>query len=211
MVNTTPGAGTGFVTLYPSGAEHPTVSYLNYVPEEIVPNSFTVALGSDGAFNIFALTTLHFIVDITGYYSDQQFDENGQGLLYYPLTSPVRLIDTRAGELACETTSPRTPFGHGETRTLVARRTCGGVTIPSNAQAVVGNATVVNTTAGAGAGFVTLSPSGTVRPTVSNLNYVPGQVVPNSFVVGLGSDGAFNVYALTSLHFIADIAGYFAP
>ena len=40
---------------------------------------------------------------------------------------------------------------------------------------------------------------------------VPGQVVPNAFTVGLGSDGAFNIYALTNPHFIADLAGYFAP
>ena len=49
------------------------------------------------------------------------------------------------------------------------------------------------------------------RRTVSNLNYVPGQVVPNAVTVGLGSDGAFNIYALTNLHFITDLAGYFAP
>ena len=211
VVNDT-GTGAGFITLYPSGATRPTVSNLNYTAGQIVPNSFVVGLrGSDGGFDIFALTSTHFIVDITGYYSDQQFDANGQGLLYYPLSSPIRVIDTRAGEPACDNTSPRTPFGNGETRTIVARRTCGDITIAGNAQAIVGNATVVNTTPGAGSGFVTLFPSGASRPTVSNLNYVPGQIVPNSFVVGLGSDGAFQVYALTSLHFIADITGYFAP
>ena len=49
------------------------------------------------------------------------------------------------------------------------------------------------------------------RRTVSNLNYVPGQVVPNAFTVGLGTDDAFDIYALTNLHFITDLAGYFAP
>jgi len=58
---------------------------------------------------------------------------------------------------------------------------------------------------------VTLYPSGAVRSTVSNLNYTVGQVVPNAFTVGLGADGAFHIYAQTTLDFIADITGYFAP
>ena len=205
------GSGSGYVTLYPSGTARPTVSNLNYTAGQVVPNSFTVGLrSSDGAFDIYALTTTHLIVDITGYYSDQQFDVNGQGLLFNPLSTPIRILDTRAGEPACNTASSRTPFSNGETRIQAAHLTCG-ITIPNTAQAVVGNATVVNNTAGAGTGFVTLYPSGASRPTVSNLNYVPGQVVPNSFVVGLGSDGKFNIFALTNLNFIVDLTGYFAP
>ncbi len=51
-----------------------------------------------------------------------------------------------------------------------------------------------------------------MQPTVSNLNYVSGQIVPNAFTVGLGnSDGAFNIFASSSTHFIADLTGYFAP
>jgi hypothetical protein len=174
-----------------------------------VPNAFTVGLGTDGAFNIYAPTGLHFVVDLTGYYSDQATDVNGAGLVYYPLAHPVRLLDTRAGQTACD--APGTALAAGSTRTEAARVACDGLTIPATAQAVVGNATVVNTLAGAANGFVTLYPSTATRPTVSNLNYVPGQTVPNAFTVGLGTDGAFNIYALTSLHFITDLTGYFAP
>ena len=81
---------------------------------------------------------------------------------------------------------------------------------PQGALAIVGNATVVNAPGG-GAGYVTLYPSGTDRPTVSNLNYRPGQGVPNAFTVGLGGDGAFNVYAYTSVDFVVDVTGFFAP
>ncbi|MGB8509068.1 MAG: hypothetical protein WCD76_11845, partial [Pyrinomonadaceae bacterium] len=210
LVNDAAG-GSGFVTLYPSNATRPQVSNLNYVPGQIVPNAFTTGLGADGAFNIYAFTTLHFIADITGYYSDTAAaDSNGAaGLLYYPLASPARLLDTRPGQSACD--NPGAAINGDSVRTELARVTCGAVTIPATAQAVVGNATVVNNTAGAGSGFVTLYPSGATRPPVSNLNYVPGQIVPNAFTVGLGADGAFNIYALTTLHFIADVTGYFAP
>jgi hypothetical protein len=66
---------------------------------------------------------------------------------------------------------------------------------------------------------VTLHPGGTRVPDASNLNYVPGQVVPNAFVVGLGSgtfsDGstftqAYQIYASTTVDEIVDISGYFA-
>jgi len=146
-------------------------------------------------------------VDITGYYSDQATDVNGAGLLYYPLPNPIRLLDTRPGEPACD--MPGVPLTAGGTRTEAARTACSGVA--ANAQAIVGNATVVNTGPGASGGFITLFPSGATQPTVSNLNYVPGQVVPNAFTVGLGGDGAFNIYASTSTHLIADLTGYFAP
>nr|MBA3321739.1 hypothetical protein [Pyrinomonadaceae bacterium] len=130
------------------------------------------------------------------------------GLYYHPLPNPIRLLDTRPGQLACDV--PGAPLTGGGTRTEAARVACTG--IPASAQVIVGNATVVNSVPGATGGFITLYPSGASQPTVSNLNYVAGQVVPNAFTVGLGSgDGAFNIFASSSTHFIVDIAGYFAP
>ena len=103
------------------------------------------------------------------------------------------------------------PLDARATRVEPARVACSGAAVPGGARAVVGNATVVNP-AGGGAGYVTLYPSGADRPTVSNLNYVPGQVVPNAFTVGLGAgDGAFAIYAYTSVDFVVDVSGYFAP
>lgn len=84
-----------------------------------------------------------------------------------------------------------------------------GVTIPGGAVALVGNATVVNS--GSNAGYATLYPGGGSLPNVSNLNFVAGQVVPNSFTVGMGSDGSFNIYVTSNIDFLVDIDGYFAP
>src|SRR5205814_2222957 len=80
------------------------------------------------------------------------------GLWYYPLTSPFRLLDTRANEPACD--MPGTPLAGGVTRPEPARAvTCCSITVPSGAQAVVGNAAVVNAPGGGG-GYGTLWPSG---------------------------------------------------
>ncbi len=197
----------GFITLYPSGAQLPLASNLNYAAQQVLPNSFKVRLGSNGAFNIFASGSTHFIVDITGYYSSDPFDENGQGLLFYALPRPVRLLDTRPGQTACH--MPGAPLSAGQSRTELAQVSCHGVTISSSSVAIFGNATAVN--AGPAAGHVTLYPTGEAMPNVSNLNYVGGQIIPNSFVVRLGNIGAFDIYSVSSIHFIVDLSGYFAP
>jgi hypothetical protein len=208
VVNPADG-GAGYVTLWPGGGPQPNVSNLNYVPGQVVPNAFTAGLGGDGTLAIYAYTTLDFVLDVTGYYSAEPSDEHGVGLLYAPLASPFRLLDTRAGQVACY--APGVPLGARATRVQPARVACSGAVAPGGARAVVGNATVVNG-AGGGAGYVTLYPSGADRPTVSNLNYAPGQIVPNAFTVGLGDgDGAFAIYAYTSTDFVVDVSGYFAP
>lgn len=211
VVNTSQGAGAGFVTLYPSGAQRPSTSNVNYAPGQIVSNAFTVGLGSGGAFDVYASTTLDIVVDVTGYYSaSAPTDANGvSGLLFYTLAAPMRLLDTRPGLPACVNTG--SPLAGDNARAQNARMTCGGLTVPDSALAIVGNAAVVNSRNGAGAGYLTVYPTGLARPVASNVNYTPGQIVSNTYTVGLGSDGAFNIYALSTLDFVTDISGYFAP
>jgi hypothetical protein len=43
--------------------------------------------------------------------------------------------------------------------------------------------------------WITLYPSDFPQPNASNLNFTDNQIVPNSFTVGLGADGAFNIYS----------------
>jgi hypothetical protein len=165
-------------------------------------------LSGDGKFNIYSRASTHFIVDVNGYFSDEAVDVNGQGLLYNPLPAPVRLLDTRPGEAGCD--APGVPLGNDAARQQSSHRTCFGVTIPSTAKAVVGNATVVNFIS-TGFSWITLYPFGAAQPNASNLNYSANQIVPNAFVVGLSNDGKFNIYSRGSTHFIVDLTGYFAP
>ncbi len=201
-------SGFHWITLYPFGASQPNASNLNFTANQIVPNAFVVGLSNDGKFNIYSHAATHFIVDVTGYFSDEPVDANGQGLLYTTLPSPVRLLDTRPGEAGCD--APGAPLGDDATRVQTAHRTCFGVTIPSSAKAVAGNATVVNFIS-SGFHWITLYPFGAPQPNASNLNFTANQIVPNAFVVGLSNDGKFNVYSHAGTHFIIDLTGYFAP
>src|SRR5262249_21602502 len=137
-------AGSGYLTLWPDGQTRPPVSNLNYVTGQIVPNAFTVGLSSGGQFRIFSVASTDFALDIAGYYSPSAMDANGAGLLYSPLTHPIRLFDTRApipGFPACEYLSQ--PLTGGAELVKQARITCDGLTIQASAQAIVGNATVI--------------------------------------------------------------------
>ena len=81
----------------------------------------------------------------------------------------------------------------------------GGV--PATAKAVVVNATVTEPTA---AGYITVWPSNAPQPTASNLNFVPGQTVPNLVMVKVGTDGRVKIYnAAGQVHVVFDVVGYF--
>jgi hypothetical protein len=110
----------------------------------------------------------------------------------------VRVLDTRIGLGA-----PRAPIGPGRSVTL----TVPG--LPANATGVALNVTASQPTTG---GYLTAYPAGTTRPTASNLNFMPNQIVPNMVMVAVGSGGKVTFYnAKGGVDVIADLAGYFAP
>ncbi len=197
-------SGGGFITLFPSDAAQPNASNLNFTANHIVPNSFTVGLGGDGAIKIFTSASTNFIVDITGYYAPP----GAGGLYFHPLPAPVRLLDTRPDPAFPSCFASNTPLVGGGTLTLPVFGNCNGLTIPASAKALVGNATVVNFQSGGG--FITLFPSDATLPNASNLNFTAAHIVPNSFVVGVSASGSFNIFTSATTNFIVDIAGYFS-
>ncbi|BAS13220.1 polysaccharide deacetylase [Arthrobacter sp. Hiyo8] len=69
------------------------------------------------------------------------------------------------------------------------------------------NITVANPTSN---GFITAYAGGTNRPATSNLNFAPGQIVPNFAITPVGSDGtiSFTNSSNGTVQLIADITGY---
>lgn len=198
---------SGFGVIYPAGISLPQTSDVNYVPYGVSSNSFVSGLNSSGQFNIYAFTTVHAVVDITGYFSTEAMDVNGAGLLYQPLQTPMRLLDTRSGFQGCST--PGQPIQAQTSRTENARLTCNGLSVPGTAKAISGNFAVVNQLSNSG--FGTLYPTGNSLPVVSNINYVPYEVRSNSFIIGLSGSGHFNIYPFSTIQAVIDITGYFIP
>ncbi|HMZ18161.1 MAG TPA: putative Ig domain-containing protein [Blastocatellia bacterium] len=202
-----PQAG-GYLTLFPANAALPLVASSNYDTDQIVNGPFTAGLSSAGQFKIFTSATTHLVVDVLGYYSTDAEDVNGAGLLFTPLSVPVRLLETRADQtVGCF--RPGAPLNSGQVYSQSARGVCGVATIPANALGVVGNATVVLP---AGGGYLTLWPSTAEQPTTATSNYNVGQVVNRHFIVGLGAgDGAFKMFSSARTELVIDLSGYFAP
>ncbi|MBU6216799.1 MAG: hypothetical protein KGR17_09365, partial [Acidobacteria bacterium] len=107
---------------------------------------------------------------------------------------PTRALDTRR-------TGPCVGTA-GRTLTLA-----GQFGLPADAAAVALNVTVVEPS---GPGFLTVWPNGLGRPEASNLNFTPGQVVPNMVQVKLGASGAIQMYASNGCpSVVVDVTGYY--
>jgi uncharacterized protein (DUF1501 family) len=112
--------------------------------------------------------------------------------------TPVRIFDTRNG-LGGRTGA----LGAAETWNFAM---AGKFGIPNGATAVVLNLTAAEATSPT---YVTAFPAGQTKPFTSNLNPVPGLVVPNMVTVRLGG-GAVAFYNNSgAVHLIADLVGYY--
>ncbi len=130
-----------------------------------------------------------------------------RGLMFYALSRPLRLLDTRAGQSACDAPGQQLQAGSPRTQT-VAGRTCGTISIPAAARALTGNITTYQNSAGT----LTLYPSDSPQPNVVNQHYQAGQPATNGFTVGLGAgDGAFTILTSSSADVVIEVTGYYAP
>ncbi|MDQ3011874.1 MAG: putative Ig domain-containing protein [Acidobacteriota bacterium] len=201
--------GGGYLTLFPADAARPLIASSNYDTDQIVNGPFTVGLSPSGQFKIFTLATTHLVVDVLGYYSAQAVDANGAGLLFTPLAHPIRLLETRNNPAFPGCFKPNAPLNGNQVYTQPARGLCDGLTIPTTALGVVGNATTVSPQGG---GFLTLWPSSAAQPTVATANYNAGEIVNQHFIVGLSNaDWAFKMFSFATTDLVIDLTGYFMP
>ena len=194
-VTATGTAGSGYVTLWPSGSTQPTASALNIERAgQTIPNLVTVPVGPDGSISVFTSAATHIIIDLQGYY--HQVDTASDGRL--TVITPQRLLDTRSAN-AVHTGA----LVAGEAIDLDVSALAG---IPTDAVAAVLNVTVANSTA---AGFWTLWPTGGTRPDASNLNVErAGQTIPNQ-VLGRLAGGHLSVFSQSGGDLVVDITGWF--
>ena len=197
-VTVTEPVSPGYVTAYPDGGPIPTASNLNFVSNQTVPNLVVVPVGGDGKVCLFngSMGTAHLLADVSGYFLAG--DPVKAGAL--GAVSPVRLLDTRTGVGA-----PQAAVAAGGT---VALQVTGRGGVPaSGVTAVVLNVTATEPT---GPGSVTVYDDGPNRPTVSNLNYVKGQVVPNLVIAPVGAGGKVAMYngSADTVQLVADVSGY---
>ncbi|HEX2785192.1 MAG TPA: hypothetical protein VHN36_16535 [Ilumatobacteraceae bacterium] len=186
---------SGFITAWPSGEAQPTVSNLNYVAGQTVPNLVTVKVGANGKVNLYnseGFTSL--VADVVGYYTAASSGCPGR----FTAVTPKRVLDTREGA--------GTPVGAGQSINVAV--TGGTTTVPAGASGVALNVTVDQPTS---AGFLTVWPAGEARPLASSHNFVPGLTIANLVLAKVGSGGQVSIFnSGGSTHVVADIVGYFS-
>ncbi len=194
-VTVTGGTAGSFVSVWPSGVAQPNVSNLNFGAGETIPNLVIVKVGAGGKISFAnAVGGVDVILDVVGY-----FDPTA-GSRFHAI-NPTRILDDRVGQ------GLSGAWGPNQTRALPVAGVAG-TNVPVGATGLVANVTATNGTAGS---FVTLYPDGVARPNSSNLNFGPGQTIPNLVAVKLPANGKIDLYnALGTVDLIADTVGYYA-
>ena len=198
-VTVVPSGPLDFVELWAANSpQPPLVISLGSPAGAIVADAGIVqASGNGGAVSAYASSQTDLILDVNGYF---QAPGSPSALLFHPVT-PCRIADTR---------SPVGTFGGpimpGNTqRTFpIAASSCG---IPQGVQAYSLNVTVSPPGV---LSFLTLLPTGQMRPSVSTLNDFTGIILANSAIVPAGTNDSIDVYVTHDTNVILDINGYFS-
>ena len=188
-----PHGTLGYLTVWPTGQDRPTVSTLNDVLGNVIANAAIVVAGTGNDVSAYATNNTDLIIDINGYFAPA-----GTGGLSLYAVPPCRVIDTRhIGNGAPFSGTLNPPVNVGGS-------VCG---TPATAQGYVFNATVVPI---GSLGYLTLWPDGANQPTVSTLNAQDGSVSSNMAIVP-STNGKVDAFANGITQLVLDISAYFAP
>ncbi len=185
---------SGFITAWPSGEAIPTVSNLNYVAGQTVPNLVTVKIGANGRVNLYnSEGYTHVVADVVGYYTATQPAGGGR----FTAVTPGRVLDTRNG------------LGAVAGGTAINVDVTGVADVPATGvSGVAMNVTVDQPT---GPGYLTVWPTGEPQPLASSHNFVQGLTVANLVLAKVGTGGLVSIFnSFGSTHVIVDIVGYFS-
>ncbi len=196
-----------YLTVWPSGNTRPVASNLNFTGGQTVPNLVIARVGEGGKVSIYNdVGTVDVVADTQGYFAAPVAAGTAlPGSVYWP-SNPARILDTRDG-----TGVPGGHRGHLGIDGTIDVQVTGQGGVPESATAVVLNVTVTESRSGPNS-WLTVYPSGTARPLASNLNFAPGQTVPNLVIARIGAGGKVSIYnSLNPTIVIADVQGWFTP
>ncbi|MEO7397847.1 MAG: hypothetical protein ABIW84_04715 [Ilumatobacteraceae bacterium] len=186
-------SGPGFLTVWPCDADPPSTSNVNYATSAPIPNAVVTGLSPRGTVCVVSSNRTHVVIDTFGSLAAASYDA---------LTPPTRLLDTRVGGATVDGA-----FSGGGIRaagSIVELQVGGRGGVSASAAAVVLNVTVDGPVAN---GFLTVFPCASARPLVSNVNFAPGQTLPNLVVAELSASGTICIFNMVATHVIVDVFG----
>lgn len=178
-------AAPGFVTVWPCDEALPPTSNLNFAAHETAMASVTVD-ASRGGVCARPLVATDLVVDSTGVWTED-------GLEVQPV-APSRLLDTRSGEGRI-----RGRVKPGQVVSVDLGRLPGW---PADGEAA---AVVVTVTQPTAPGYLQVWPCDAGRPATSVSNFVSGQTVAVTAIVGGGATRELCFSPSASLHLVVDL------
>jgi hypothetical protein len=179
-----------YLTLFRAGTVRPPTSNINFRAGETKANLVTFEVNSRSEVAIFnAQGKADVVLDVFGYYTEADATSGSA----FVGTDPYRRFDSRV--------DPSHPLGPDESISLRL------LTNGESAAAVLLNVTATNTSA---TSYLTVWPTGGARPTTSNVNFEPGQTVPNVVLVPVGANGEVSFYNYSGeVDVVVDVLGWF--
>jgi hypothetical protein len=202
-VTVVPNTRLGFLTLWPTGQDRPTVSTLNSLDGRVKAVAAVVGAGAGNAINLYANNDTDLVLDIVGYFVGPG---NPTGLYYYPLPNYCELLNTVNPPSSDGLGGPALQAGVARSFQITNNQNC---TIPSEASAYSLNVTATPLNGGH-LGYITVWPSDQAQPFTSTLNATTGTTVANAAIVEAGT-GAISVYASADTNLEVYLNGYFGP
>ena len=189
----------GYLSLGPTMSANPSFSNLNVPAGDNRAASVTVRLDGSGRLGLVwkgaSGSRTDALFDVTGY-----FVNSGAGATFHPIDAS-RVLDTRVPNGLAG------PFNRNVVRAFQAT---GRGTVPVDAVALTGGATVVLPTA---AGWLITGPAGTALGATSTVNIPKGDIRANGLTVRAGGGGSvaavYQGASGASANVIFDITGYF--
>jgi len=194
-VTATGATSNTYITAFPAGASRPTASNLNVTIGQTIPNMVIVPVGTSGMVSLYNNGGLiDLVVDVLGWFP------LGGG---FTAVNPYRVGDTRLNVGWNGDGYSAFPLDQLDWFSVTGS---GGVP-KTGVSAVALNVTVTEPTS---ASYVTVFPWGAIVPTASNLNFLPGQTIPNMVIVPVSPNGQITLLIPDGItHVVIDVLGYF--
>ncbi len=202
-VTVVPHGYLGYITLWPTGQNRPTVSTLNSYDGRIKAVAAIIPAGTNNALSAFTTNNTDLVLDLVGYFVGPG---NSSALYYHPLPNYCELINTNDPPNPSGLAGPALAAGVARSFQVNNNLNCS---IPWDAMAysLNGTATPVNRHP---LGYITVWPSDQAQPLVSTLNAPTGTTVANAAIIKAGT-GAISIYADADTNIEVYLNGYFGP
>ncbi|MFG2937129.1 LamG-like jellyroll fold domain-containing protein [Streptomyces sp. NPDC048282] len=206
-VTVTGETDSGYITAYADGTQRPKTSSTNFAAHTTATGYQIVPVGNDGKIDLYTHIdssdgTAALVVDLTGYFTSDATLTGDQ--TYTPLTSAVRVLDTRSSVAHTSLTSTGT-VAAGTAFTLQITGLNG---VPANATAVAVNLAAASAT---DTGYLETYATGYTPTSAHSLSFTAGNAITSlAGDVPIGTGGTITISVQTSAAaVIAEITGYY--